>query len=151
MDKVSEICREVFMKIVLIQCCSQKNSIRDKAINVYASPLFKYSLGYAKSLSPDMIYILSAKYGIITPDTIISDYNMTLNKMSLPDRKRWAYTVLQYLGNHTRLKTDEYIILAGQKYREYLVPYMNYYRIPLEGMRIGYQLQYLKHQVLKHD
>ena len=139
------------MKIVLIQCCSQKNNIRDKAINVYASPLFKYSLAYAKSLSPDMIFILSAKYEIITPDTIISDYNMTLNKMSLPDRKRWAYMVLQYLDTHTRLKTDEYIILAGQKYREYLIPYMNHYRIPLEGMGIGYQLQYLKHQVLNHD
>lgn len=51
-------------KIGLISCVSKKLNCKTKAKDLYTSPLFKYSLAYARKLNPDKIYILSAKYGL---------------------------------------------------------------------------------------
>ena len=51
------------MKIVLISCASKKLNHKAKAGDLYISQLFKSGLRYAKSLNPDKIFILSAKYG----------------------------------------------------------------------------------------
>ncbi len=45
------------------------------------------------------------------------------------------------------LNRDHFIILAGQKYRQYLLSHLKSYDIPMEGLRIGKQLQYLKRQL----
>lgn len=72
---------------VFLQCCKSKNNITAPAKYVYCSNLFKQSLRYAKSLNPDSIHILSAKYGIINPDTVISPYNVTINDMTERERE----------------------------------------------------------------
>ena len=51
--------------IVLIPCVSKKLNYGAKAKDLYISPLFKYSLAYARKLNPDMIYILSAKHRLV--------------------------------------------------------------------------------------
>ena len=55
-------------KIVLISCVSKKLAVKSKAENLYSSVLFKYNLRYAKSLNPEKIFILSAKYGLLSLD-----------------------------------------------------------------------------------
>jgi hypothetical protein len=84
-------------KIVLIACASQKRSYRTRAKDLYISPLFKKNLVYARRLNPDMIYILSAKYGLLDLETEIDPYNQTLNTMSAGDIRIWADRVLQQL------------------------------------------------------
>lgn len=132
------------MKIVLISCVSKKLPFKSKAEELYISPLFKYNLRYAKSLSPDKIFILSAKYGLIGLDEEIETYNQTLNKMSRKEREEWAKGVLEQLKKETNLQKDEFIILAGKNYREFLITNMTSFIIPLEGKGIGKQLQFLK-------
>ncbi len=50
-------------KVVLISCVSKKLNYKSKTQDLYASPLFKKNLQYAKSFTPDKIFIPSAKYG----------------------------------------------------------------------------------------
>ncbi len=132
------------MKIVLISCASKKLQDKTKAKNLYISPLFKANMKYVSSLQPDKIFILSAKYGLLDLDDEICPYNETLNKKSEKEIKLWAEDVLNKLKKEADLKKDEIIFLAGEKYRKYLIPEINNYKIPLKGLGIGKQLKFLK-------
>lgn len=104
-------------KIVLVSCVSKKNQGPHKAKDLYASPLFRKAYEYAESLSPDKIFILSATYHLLDPETIVEDYNKTLNTFSAAERKEWANVVLeQMVDAKIDLKNDELIFLAGKKY-----------------------------------
>jgi cytoplasmic iron level regulating protein YaaA (DUF328/UPF0246 family) len=117
-------------KIVLISCVSKKLSCKAKAEDLYTSPLFKYSLEYAKSLRPDSIFILSAEYGLLPLDKEIEPYNKSLNKMPEKEIKKWADNVTRQLEEQVDLQNDEIIFLAGKKYRNYLIPHIKNYKIP---------------------
>ena len=134
--------------IVLISCVSKKLSHKARARDLYVSPLFRLNLKLAKHFSPDEIYILSAKYGLLSLDEEIEPYDITLNKMAANERKKWAKKVVNQLKEHCDIENTHFILLAGEKYRHYLLPYLKSYEIPLEGMRIGKQLQYLKRKML---
>jgi len=64
--------------------------------------------------------------------------------MRTAEIKEWANSVLHQLKSVSSLKEEEFIFLAGDKYRKYLLPHMNHALVPLEGLRIGEQLQRLK-------
>ncbi len=134
-------------KNILISCVSKKLDNKAKAKNLYVSTLFKYNLQYAKSISADRIFILSAKYGLLDLEEEIEPYEQTLNKMRSQEVKTWAKQVLSDLGKITDIKNDKFVFLAGDKYRKFLLPHIPNYEIPLQGMRIGEQLQYLKEHV----
>jgi len=134
------------MKVILVSCVSKKLSSKAKAKDLYVSPLFKFNLKYAKSLNPDKIFILSAKYGLIDLDEEVEPYNQTLNNMSSKEVRTWADNVLNKLKEVSDLKNDEFIFLAGERYRKYLIPKITNYKIPLKGLGIGKQLKYLKEQ-----
>ena len=136
-------------KIVLISCVNQKLSHPAKAQNLYRSPLFRYNYKFAKSLHPKKIFILSAKYGLLNPNKIIKPYNKTLLTMSSKAIKQWAIAVINQLGKVSNLKRDNFIFLAGEKYRKYLLPHISYFQIPLKGLKIGEQLEYLKKKTTK--
>lgn len=139
---------KVVMKtIVLISCVSKKLPRIAKAKDLYISPLFRLSLEYAKCLNADGIYILSAKYGLLPLDEEIAPYEQTLNRMSGRERKQWAQGMLAQLRAVADLRSDRFIILAGEKYREHLVPKIEKYDVPLEKLRIGEQLRRLKNLI----
>jgi cytoplasmic iron level regulating protein YaaA (DUF328/UPF0246 family) len=131
-------------KIVLISCVSVKQEHKARAEELYISPLFKYGLAYAKSLKPDQVYILSAKYGLVGLDEVIEPYNITLNNMSSKKIKEWSESVLSQMRQKMNLDTNKIIFLAGENYRKYLIPHIKNYIIPLKNLGIGKQLKYLK-------
>ncbi len=130
-------------KIVLISCVSKKRSHKSKARDLYISPLFKKNLQYALKLKPDQIFILSAKYGLVSLDEEIEPYDLTLNIMSANEVKQWAEGVVRDLARWSDLQQDEFIFLAGAKYRKYLLEHLAHVQIPFEGLTIGRQLQQL--------
>jgi hypothetical protein len=134
-------------KIVLISCVSKKLSQEAKAKDLYISQLFKLNLAYAYKLNPDKIFILSAKYGLLKLETTIEPYEMTLNTMSSSAVKEWAELVLADLKKEADLQSDKIIFLAGERYRRYLIPALTHYEVPLSGLPIGKQLQYLGRRV----
>jgi len=131
-------------KIVLISCVSKKLSYKARAESLYTSPLFRLNLKFARHLNPDKIFILSAKYGLIDLNKEIEPYNKTLNNMKSSEIKQWADNVIGQLKESADLKNDDFIFLAGNNYRKYLIPYIKNYKVPMKGLGIGKQLQYLK-------
>lgn len=134
-------------KIVLISCASKKLDHNAKAKDLYISPLFKFNLQYAISLKPDRIFILSAKYGLVGLDQELEPYNLTLNTMKDAVVKVWAEKITTQLEKVANLQTDNFIFLAGVKYRKHLIPSLKHYEVPLSGLGIGKQLQFLKNKL----
>jgi len=134
------------MNIVLISCVGGKKPYKCKAKDLYESPWFRYAWNYAHSLNPDKVFILSAKYGLVDPEMKIEPYDETLNTKTADKIREWADKVLSSLRERTDLDKDTFIILAGEKYRKYLVDHLRKYDIPMKGFRIGQQLKWLKEQ-----
>lgn len=132
--------------IVLISCVSKKLDKKSTAEKIYISSLFKKNLTYAKSLKPSGIFILSAKHGLLKLTDEIEPYDKTLNKMRINERKEWSKVVVNQLKSVADLKNDEFTFLAGDKYREYLIPELSKVKIPMKGLKIGEQLQWLTKQ-----
>lgn len=134
--------------IILISCVSKKKDFKTKARNLYDSPLFKGALAYAEKLKPDNIYILSALYGVVGLEDSIEPYNKTLNNMGVKDKRAWVKQVLNQLeGKGVDLEQDRVTFLAGNEYRKYLIDSIKNYQVPMEGLPIGKQLQFLKEKL----
>lgn len=133
--------------VILISCVKKKLSVPAIAKEIYISDFFQKACRYAESLCPDKIFILSAKYQLLLPEQKIEPYELTLNNMGVADRKKWARDVIEQLSRHTDLKNDKFIFLAGQRYREFLVPAISNYEVPMQGLQIGKQLGWLKREI----
>lgn len=130
--------------IILISCVSQKRAHKSRVRDLYISTLFKLNLKYAEKLKPDDIYVLSAKHGLLPLNEEIEPYNQTLNEMTAAEVKAWAAEVLRKINHISDIQNTKYILLAGDKYRKYLLPSLKDCEIPLKGLRIGKQLKKLK-------
>jgi cytoplasmic iron level regulating protein YaaA (DUF328/UPF0246 family) len=104
-------------------------------------------MAYAQSLKPKQVYILSAKYGLLSPYDMIEPYELTLKTMKTAERRLWAQRVLSALRQNCDLDADTFVFLAGDPYRQNLVPHIKHYSIPMEGLPFGKQLQWLERQV----
>ena len=134
-------------KIVLISCVSKKLNHKSKAQDLYVSPLFQKNLRYARSLNPDKIFILSAKYGLLSLTDVVEPYDKTLNKMTSNEIKEWANSVLKQLQKVSDMDKDEFTFLAGNNYRKFLLPHIKNYKIPMFGLGIGKQLKWLTEKI----
>ncbi len=130
-------------EIALISCGKKKDKEATVASKLYTGTLFKLQYEYAKKRGAK-IFILSAKYYLLDPDSNVKFYDKTLNKMHSAERKEWADKVLEQLQAKTDLEKDHFIVLAGSKYIEFLLPSLKDYELPLEHKRIGEQMQFLK-------
>ena len=130
-------------KVTLISCVSKKLNFKSEAQDLYQSPLFKKNFAYAKKINSDEIYILSAKYGLLKLNDKIEPYDITLNKMNVSEKKKWSDEVYQELQKYEVINNINFIFLAGENYRKYLVDKLPHYEIPMKGLQIGKQLQFL--------
>lgn len=95
-------------------------------------------------------FILSARYGLVHPNRIIEPYNTTLHEMPSTERRAWAKHVATQL--HPLCSPgQEIVLLAGRRYREYLLPVLCDWgcrvRTPMEGLAIGEQKAWLKQEL----
>lgn len=128
------------MQVGLIACCSKKRNERSLAKDLYTSTLFKLSRLYVEQHGLDW-WILSAKHGLLHPESVIDPYNLALKDMKKWDRLRWIAKVQDQLKKE--VGTDvELLVLAGSLYREAL----RGWKVVdvLEGMRVGKRLAKLK-------
>ena len=134
-------------RLYLVSCVAKKTRCLAPAKNLYQSPWFNLARARVEREGAHW-YILSAKYGLVHPETEIAPYNETLNEMDVAQRRDWAAKVKiqmdQMLPN-----ADEVVVFAGQRYRENLSGYLQRrfksVSVPMEGLRIGQQLRWLKH------
>lgn len=131
--------------IVLVSCVSEKRTTACPARDLYTSDWFTKAARYAGQIA-DEWYILSAKYGLVHPDQVLEPYNTTLKTMGKSARQAWAEQV--FASFKSRLSSDDTVVfLAGQAYREFLLARIARLgcktEIPMEGLRIGEQMQWL--------
>ena len=129
------------MNIGLVSCSKKKLDHPCPARELYAaSALFRKARAYC-GRHYDAWYILSAKYGLVHPDTILAPYDVTLKRMARTERRSWGGRVskqLQQLGRHT------FYAHAGREYLEYL----SGIRVEnvLEGLTLGQRLRWYNEQ-----
>ncbi|BCV20626.1 DUF6884 domain-containing protein [Moorella sp. Hama-1] len=91
-------------KIALLSCTSRKKAYKCQAKELYLeSPRFRLAYSLAK-LVADKIFILSAKYGLVSEDRVIVPYNETLIEKSTRERREWGDTVLNQLSKVSDLE-----------------------------------------------
>ncbi|WP_096779538.1 DUF6884 domain-containing protein [Zobellella denitrificans] len=132
--------------IVLVSCVSRKREKPSAARDLYTSPWFFKARRYAES-SGFPWFVLSAKYGLVSPERIIEPYERTLNTMPAAERHEWAEQASQQI-DETIPNLSRVVFLAGKRYREFLSGYLLsrgvLVSIPMEGLRIGEQLNWLE-------
>jgi len=134
--------------VVLIACAASKTPHAAPAQELYCSTLFKNGLEYAKLLKPDDIFILSAMHHLVELDDVLNPYNFTLNDMKSKDIQVWADKVLEQITSKCYdLDNTQFVFLAGDKYRKFLVSKMPHHDVPMKGLGIGYQLQWLQTRI----
>lgn len=132
------------MRVVLISCVAKKRNAKSLAKDLYISPLFRGAYQYAKKIKADKVFILSAKYGLLEENDLVEPYDETLNTKKMNEVQCWASAVIASLSQKANLQEDEFIILAGLRYRKYLVSQLRNCLIPLKGLSIGKQLSFYK-------
>ena len=89
------------------------------ARDVYASPLWKCRRELAERLGVPW-FILSAKHGLLDPETHIEPYDLALADLSPADRWAWSQCVMDQFKDVTADLTDKTIeVHSGKLYVEY--------------------------------
>lgn len=131
--------------IYLVSCVSRKASHACPASALYQSEWFRKARACVEARDATW-FILSAKHGLLRPDEIVTPYERTLNKMSVHERRSWAAAVVNQLATVVT-RGDRVVMLAGMRYREFVVPGLARLgariEVPMEGLRIGEQLAWL--------
>lgn len=119
------------------------------AKDLYISPFFKKMRRYAEQNS-DGWFILSAKHGVLQPEQVIPFYECTLNEMPKQARVDWAKLVQHQLLELLPAGAVV-VVLAGDRYREGIVPFLKSHgftvEVPMDGMKFGPQQRWLKEQI----
>jgi hypothetical protein len=133
------------MRIALVSCVKSKQPNPAPARDLYTSALFRKMRAFAER-NADRWFILSAEHGLVEPSQILAPYERTLNRMRRAERDEWASRV-RAQPSETLPAGAEVTVLAGERYREGLVPFLRergyFVSIPLEGLPFGKQLQFL--------
>lgn len=132
--------------IYLVSCVAKKRTEAMDAKDLYASEWFLRARAFVERAQSPW-FILSARYGLVAPYQTIAPYEQTLNTMSVAQRRSWAANV------HQQMDVDlpdarRCVVLAGERYREFLMDYLNgrfVTEVPMRGLAIGKQLQWLAH------
>jgi hypothetical protein len=132
--------------VFLVSCVSRKRTTPSPARELYTSDWFLKARAFVEAAGSPW-FILSAEYGLVHPHEVIAPYERTLNRMRSPERREWAQRVLAALESKL-VGIERVVVLAGERYREHLVPELTRRRlqvdVPLEGLGIGEQLHWLK-------
>lgn len=140
--------------IGLISCCGPKLDRAAPARELYTSPLFTKSLAFLqRNYRCRLIYVISAKHGLVGLDEVIEPYDATVAAMNRTQRVLWAGDVARrlFMLHATEIEIGEALcFLAGESYVAPIVAeYRTHYRRdvlvlePLRGMPIGERLQFL--------
>jgi hypothetical protein len=129
----------------LISCSKSKGGHRDLARNMYVSSLYSKSVMVAEGWGIPFS-ILSAKYGLLSPDDIIEPYDLTLKGASKQFKFDWAKKV----DGQIRASANRHkclIVLAGDDYYAPLIeagaesPLS--FLAPMRGISLGNRLVFL--------
>ena len=134
-----------YNRIYLVACVKGKLRRPASAKDLYTSPWFRKARQYVEQSGAPW-FILSDEHGLVHPDTELAPYEKDIKGMPAAERRAWAGRVQEQM--ETALPpAGEVVILAGQNYWQHLIGYLTKrfgkVSVPMEGLGIGQQLQWL--------
>ena len=138
--------------LYLVSCTKSKHGTAMEAKDLYrVSARFSHSRCIVESTGEPW-FILSAKHGLLRPESFIEPYERAMKDLSRPERRSWAQRVIadldQYLDGVTRV-----CFLTGKGYYEFLLgPLVKRgveIETPLAHLNQGNQLSWLKARCLE--
>jgi hypothetical protein len=130
------------LTVGLVGCSKTKLDRPAPARELYCSDLFREAAEYCAH-AYDAWYVLSARYGLLDPETNIEPYDLTLNAMSRPAQRAWADSVY-YEMSRAGLLPGKIYFHAGLAYRRFLIDRIDRCFVPLAGLGIGKQVAWYK-------
>ncbi len=122
--------------IAVIPCTNQKSATGGPAREVWTGSHFQLVLAHAEHFY-DKVFIMSYKYGFITPETVIEPYDINIKNEPAAVRLKWWYMLREqihqlvkdedplllalYTGNHERERIIREFVKAGL--REVIIPW----------------------------
>jgi hypothetical protein len=105
--------------LVLVGCVKEKLPRRQLAKELYTSPLFRGRRARAEELQCPW-FILSAKYGLLSPDQEVDNYDLELKSLTPAERRVWSTRVLTDIEKYCGTVAGKTIeIHAGAEYRDH--------------------------------
>ncbi len=133
-------------KMVLLALTGAQVRRASPARDLCTSRWFSLARAYAESHACPWL-LLSARYGLVAPQQVITPYDTDLGAMSAQQRRDWGRTVGE-AAQQTLPSIRQIVLLAGVKYVKCLRPYLEDISddiyTPLEGLAVGYQCGWLR-------
>ena len=105
---------------VFISCGKKKREGMCRAIEMYIGNYFKAEANAAKALG-GKTWILSAKYGLLSPNDVIAPYDLRLSWLNAAQRKIWADNVVEQMKQAGIDFDEQAVFLCGNDYSRLLV------------------------------
>jgi len=123
-------------RIALIGCSKKKvaGAVDIPAGELYQGQLFKAQLLFARHslMLPDaLIFVLSAKHGLVSLDEPLDYYNLSLVGMAAVDRAAWGWRVLTDIQYEVPHAEFAYVLASGI--------YLDALRRPFESANIRFE------------
>jgi hypothetical protein len=150
------------VKVGFVACSALKLDRPARAADLYTSPLFRLSVRWlTEKWGAHRWYVLSARHGLVAPETVLEPYDQTLAKSSKAERAAWGEMVAEQVYREWRKSGSEWLmqVLAGKSYCDPLdralhakvnprtvISHLGFDE-PLRGKTIGGRLQWLSEKL----
>jgi hypothetical protein len=102
--------------LVLVGCVKQKLDRPAPAQDLYTSALFRKARAYAEASGAPW-FVLSAKHGLVAPETVLDPYDLRLSKKPGEYRRAWGARVVDQLKHEASPLAEKVIeVHAGAAY-----------------------------------
>ena len=129
--------------IVIVGCSGSKAEGASRAVELFTGTAFRKARDLA-TRSGKPWYVISAKFGLLSPDEVILPYDVYQPKQSQRYRTAWGHWVVAQLGERHRLQGAVIEAHAGSAYCEPLVGPLTQAGAtltqPLAGLGLGRRL-----------
>lgn len=116
----------------LIPCSASKQKAACPAREMY-SPSQQFSGAWAAAMAAGQRpLILSAKHGVLDPDTVIEPYDQTLQGARKAVKLAWSAGVLNSLVDIIDASSDRVVSYLGRDYGDFLLPDLRALGIPVD-------------------
>ena len=137
------------MKVALVGCGKEKLEHAAPARDLYTGPLFRAARAWAE-VNAARWFILSAKHGLLAPETVVEPYDLALASLSSAEHEKWAAHTAAEIARRTEAY-DSMIVLAGAPYERTVRLAGRHYECPLQGLDQGKRLAWFKREAQIRD
>lgn len=133
------------MSVAIIPCTSQKSDVAGPAREVWTGAHFQLGLAYAE-IYCDFTYVMSFKYGLITPDQKIQPYDLHIKNASIRERLEWWLKLREHVAEVAKANPRVVLVFTGdwerdRFVREWVRNGIREVVLPWQGLGLGQRMQ----------